>query len=44
MEENSVGVLFVKQWPSQEAGFKQKNVAMNACIFVVLDTYLHTSG
>lgn len=30
MEKNSVGLLFVKQWPSQEAGFKQKDVTMNA--------------
>lgn len=34
MEENSVGLLVVKQWPSQEAGqevgFKQRDLTMNA--------------
>lgn len=34
----------VKQWLSQEAGFKQRDITMNAWIFVMLDIYPGTHG
>lgn len=44
MEKNFVELLVVKQWPGQWPGFKQKDVTMNAWIFVMLDTYLDNSA